>query len=202
MQMRRVRKRSGFRLLGLPGLFPGVPGVQPPRRTTWTGVVTLDPGLGGTGWAYWDYQHNQERAPSAVGIVRDKIKNDTLAARCEALASSLVFTLNNFDRLIPASRSSTAVIIEFPQHMASAAGIAAQAGSVYKLTFLCGYLACSLQPCDVHVVTPQEWKGQLPKTIIQSRLERVLGKKTCRDLGIKTHAWDAVGIGLWAMGRL
>jgi hypothetical protein len=51
------------------------------------------------------------------------------------------------------------------------------------------------------LVKPSEWKGQLPKSVVERRLRVTLGNSVCRDLGIESHAWDAIGIGLWARGR-
>lgn len=87
--------------------------------------------------------------------------------------------------------------------MTNAKGIAAQAGSVYKLAFLVGYIAHAFDfECEVIVTTPMEWKGQLPKDVIQRRVISRLGAAKCIGLNIRSHAWDAVGLGLWALGRL
>jgi Holliday junction resolvasome RuvABC endonuclease subunit len=194
-----MRKRSRVSVFRLPRLFPDVPGRLPPRRPSWTRVLAIDPGLGGTGWALWtsEPQAHPVWTPVNIGVIYGKAKDDTLAARCEEIAVQL-----NRHQLETSWMFPTAVLVELPQHMASAAGIAAQSGGIYKLTFLAGYLARALYPADVFVVNPGEWKGQLPKSVTQHRIERVLGKPLCKRLNIKTHAWDAVGIGLWAMGRL
>lgn len=154
-------------------------------------VFSIDPGLSGTGWAYW-----LDGVLLEVGIVHDKAKDDVLAARCAGIAEQFIGYIG------PMRSPDVDVFIEMPQAMANAKGIAAQAGAVYKLTFLVGYLARAVYPCEVTVVQPIEWKGQLPKDVVQRRVERILGVKTCRALNIRSHVWDAVGIGLWAHGRL
>lgn len=159
-------------------------------------LVTIDPGLGGTGWALW----TSRAMPDAVGVVRDVTKDESLANRCAELSGKLLVALEHENRLV--HRPDTYVFLEMPQHMANVKGIAAQAGSVYKLTFLVGYLAARFCKCQVVVVTPGEWKGQLPKDVVQRRVTRILGWDTVEDLNIQSHAWDAVGLGLWAMGRL
>ena len=161
-------------------------------------LIAIDPGLGGTGWALWDRHH--QMVPVATGVVRDTAKDDTLANRCWDLKEKLFLALSNADS--GWHRASTFVYIEMPQHMQSAAGIAAQAGAIYKLTFLVGYLAARLHPSTVIVVTPGDWKGQLPKAVVMGRVLNRLGPRVCERLQIKSHAWDAVGIGLWALGRL
>ena len=158
-------------------------------------LISIDPGLGGTGWALW----TGSKTPDAVGIVRDTARDEILSVRCWEMKEKLFKALSSADR--GWWRTSSFVYIEMPQHMGGRKGIAAQAGSVYVLTFLVGYLAARLHPATVITVNPMEWKGQLPKDVVQRRIERTLGLKKCKDLNIKTHAWDAVGIGLFALGR-
>lgn len=54
-------------------------------------------------------------------------------------------------------------------------------------------------------VTPQAWKGQVPKTIHHTRIRAALGDAEVAHLprakGELVHVLDAVGIGLWALGR-
>lgn len=60
------------------------------------------------------------------------------------------------------------------------------------------------------LVTPSDWKGQLPKAVSHARiagalteLERGVLAAACGPLpkGSRHNVWDAVGIGLWALGR-
>lgn len=153
---------------------------------------SIDPGLAGTGWAEWD----GGRAPVRVGVIRANRSKAELAVRCEDIARQMVQIIH--EGRYPPAKTDTHVTLEMPQHMVNIKGIAAQAGSVYKLTFLVGYLAKAVYPCIVHVVTPGEWKGQLPKDVVQRRIIKHLGMRTCVKLNIRSHAWDAVGIGLWA----
>lgn len=158
-----------------------------------TRSYSVDPGLGGTGWAEW----RGKKAPTRVGVIAaNRRHEDELAARCEDIAYALSEEIKWGGGLY----TQVHVILELPQHMTSLKGIAAQAGAVYKLAFLVGYLAKAVYPCTVHVVTPGEWKGQLPKDVVQRRITKHLGEETCRALNIRTHAWDAVGIGLWTSG--
>lgn len=163
------------------------------RNVPYPRMFSLDPGLGGTGWAYWGEGRLQE-----VGIVHDKAKDDTLAARCGGIVGQLQ------GRMPSASTAfgPVTLFIEMPQAMSNAKGLAAQAGSVYKLAFLVGYIASAFHKYDVITVTPMEWKGQLPKDVVQRRIIRILGVRPCVKLNIRSHAWDAVGLGLWALGRL
>ncbi len=76
---------------------------------------------------------------------------------------------------------------------------AAEGGSLEKLCFQVGCLAQAfwMVGARFRLVTVVEWKGQLPKAIVKARLLDMLGK-ACKDY--KADIWDAVGIGLYAMG--
>lgn len=156
-------------------------------------LYSIDPGLSGTGWAEW----KSRRFPNRAGVIPASRTPESglLADQCEEVCVSLL-------RVVPLvhRHRATHIFIEMPQMMTNVKGIAAQGGSIYKLTFLVGYIARALCECTVHTVTVAEWKGQLPKDVVQRRIERELGIERCRELGIKTHAYDAVGIGLWATG--
>lgn len=163
-----------------------------------TRVYAFDPGLGGTGWAEWK---DDRRVPTRVGVIAPKRVEQArpLASRCNSISDEVRRVIKKGGGI----DESVHVYIEMPQHMPnSRAGIAAQAGSVYVLTFLVGYLAARVWPCQVFEIKPGTWKGQLPKDVVIGRVQRIVGEKECLALGIQTHAWDAVGIGLWAAGLL
>jgi hypothetical protein len=86
----------------------------------------------------------------------------------------------------------------------------AQANDLIDLTAASCLLAGSLKPREIRFVTPHEWKGSLPKEVCHARIQK---KLTPAELGILAVAsskirgslvhnlWDAVGIGLFALGR-
>lgn len=52
------------------------------------------------------------------------------------------------------------------------------------------------------LVTPSDWKGQLPKKVSHARIRAKLAISESKLLlGMPLDCWDAVGIGLWALGR-
>jgi hypothetical protein len=92
------------------------------------------------------------------------------------------------------------VICEFPEYQATAArAMGWQTGDLQRLTFLTGVFAGLLNPAIFIPVTPSRWKGQLPKSVVEQRVTKRLGRDIIRQLGIHTHAFDAAGIGLWAI---
>lgn len=161
-------------------------------------LYTIDPGLTGTGWARW-MEYRQGFVLDAVGIfhVYPQHTKSPWDIRASSMNSRMLAEMRPIDGR---------AYIEFPQYMAgSIAGrTAAQKGDTLKLAYLCGLYAQSLRrrKCSVTLVTPMEWKGQLPKDVVVSRVRRELGEELCMTLKIKSHAWDAVGLGLWALQRL
>jgi hypothetical protein len=53
----------------------------------------------------------------------------------------------------------------------------------------------------VELVTPAVWKGSVPKEICQSRILKKLEPEELSVLDKNHNAMDAVGIGLWKLGR-
>jgi hypothetical protein len=57
----------------------------------------------------------------------------------------------------------------------------------------------------IHYYTPQQWKGSVPKTVMERRIRSKLAPDELATLptGAKAHnAIDAVGLGLYHLGRL
>lgn len=158
---------------------------------SYANMFSIDPGLSGTGWATWN-----GRTLLRVGVTYAPGDVADTVGKAEALTEKLI------QEMRPSHSAFAHTYIEMPQHMTSIKGIAAQAGSVYKLAFFVGYLAHALNGTRVHLVTPMEWKGQLPKDVVQRRIIRDLGVNTCTRLNIRSHAWDAVGLGMWANGKV
>lgn len=63
---------------------------------------------------------------------------------------------------------------------------------------------------EAELVTPSQWKGSVPKDIHGQRIIRALSLKECEVYQTKTHGLaasrkhnvvDAIGLGLWKLGR-
>lgn len=152
-------------------------------------LLAIDPGLSGTGWAIFS---GKKLADFGVLTFRD---NEPWERRGQMYADS-IFTLfynENCDDFA----------IEFPGFFESAAGtMVAKTGDLAKLTYLVG-LICGTVQAQIFIrsfklVPVHEWKGQLPKSVVNERIKKILGEKTCEK--IKSHAFDAVGIGLHCLG--
>lgn len=97
----------------------------------------------------------------------------------------------SFDRIVfelPNYRSKGS--IEDVALTGARGGLAAGAASIF----------CSADP---EWITPQQWKGQVPKEIMVERVKGLLspGELAC-VVGKASHAFDAIGIGLKLVSRL
>ena len=75
---------------------------------------------------------------------------------------------------------------------------AAKKGDVVHMAHFCGMLHhWSLsRHSNFFPIKVTDWKGQLPKEIVEKRLKRAIGTKDRCNKEITDHAWDAVGVGL------
>lgn len=92
--------------------------------------------------------------------------------------------------------------MEWPEVMGGAKGHAAAArGDVSRLAYCCGAIAALCdQLTKIHLIPVTTWKGQLKKEIVTVRLMRLIGDKDKVGFKIETHAWDAIGVGLYVRG--
>lgn len=159
-------------------------------------LISIDPGLQGTGIALWDLA--QPPVPVAVTVLNRSTKGEWWD-RAMLMAQELRGWL---EARVPNWCPADIAVCEFPQYQESAGrSMGWRTGDLQRLTFLTGVFAQRLRPAEFYPVEPSGWKGQLPKHVVEMRITEQLGKATCKRLGIKTHAWDAVGIGLWAIEK-
>ena len=168
----------------------------PGGECRWEHVLCVDPGLGGTGLAYWDAVTRPclkaaERRPDNTDLLTAPAHQDWVW-RADWY---MIYFGNELRRMRPRH-----VVIETqevwagsPTSMASAA-----AGDLFKLTFLTGVFGGEVLAygAQLHLVAPGTWKGQLSKAATHRRIKRACGM----DYG--EHVADAVGMGLAVMGVL
>jgi len=153
-----------------------------------TNVVFVDPGLGGTGLAFF---RKLDGPPDAVRQ-RAGGRGDW-RERQFRLALWFAESLSIWQ--------PNEVVIEYPEQFQSAKSHACvERGDLGKLYALCGmYMLVSYEQTTgvlPRLVSPNEWKGQLPKRVVDQRIRRTWGQ-TYPD-----HVSDAVGMGLAAQGLL
>lgn len=88
------------------------------------------------------------------------------------------------------------VILEVPTHWAVSGFEARESGGMAKLSFVCG-LIYSLREhmTEFKVVTPQQWKGQLPKDVVVNRLRDHYLSIGVDLEKLNNNIADAIGIG-------
>lgn len=151
-------------------------------------MISIDPGLNGTGWAIW-----KKGNFLVTGIICPPKKYEWFdRARMITRDLSILVNDNGIENMH----------IEYPAYFGSVGGrMVAGGGGLVKLAFLTGMICGRAVDLDlkINLVEVNKWKGQLPKKIVEARIKKILGKRTTKDF--KTHIYDAVGIGLWAQGR-
>lgn len=158
-------------------------------------LVSIDPGFNGTGYVYWKgkdmpFLANVSTPPRNPDRF---IKSDLDIGRAHWIAEAIFH-----HGLSPVHH----VVIELPEFQAGAGRqMGWKTGDLQKLTMLVGVLAeyaVVKEGANVMFATPSEWKGQCPKDVMQHRLQEYFGKMRTQELGVTTHAWDALGLGAWA----
>jgi Holliday junction resolvasome RuvABC endonuclease subunit len=153
-------------------------------------TIAIDPGVGGTGWAYWE--EDPEYAPSTpfdTGVLKGR-------GSWIEQATNIYYRMHD---LIDRLGMPQLALIEYPAVFQSAGGrMAAGRGDIVKLAVLTGMLISAVEVCHtVKLVEVNVWKGQLPKYITQLRIQQLL---KINDSVWPSHVWDAVGIGLYFWG--
>ena len=159
-------------------------------------TIYIDPGLGGTGWAYFSSHSccsETPELPNAYGVLRGHAK-ETWIQQSNTIRHAFSFLLEKY--------TARQCVIEFPC-LWSGSGLSqasASRGDLFKLAYLCGSLAamCGIRGVRVELPSPQDWKGQLPKDVVIKRILRFFPEGTI----IKDHEADAIGMGIAAQGAL
>lgn len=161
--------------------------------------MTIDPGLGGTGWAAWSRAGwSKLEAPIGSGsFAPDEAMPWWI--RCSELADRIQDTARAFSCMV--------FYMELPQFMESAgAGMsAARKGDLVKLSWLAGQIGGRLTQGSTIQCAPVpigSWKGQLPKDVCHRRVMDRLGPLGWSPETKASHEMDAVGIGLFVKGFL
>jgi len=150
--------------------------------------LTIDPGLAGTGVAIWSAAEFNGR--SATPVYHKAFRKNALDPY-----------LQEFSELIK-WYGVTKVWIENAHYhgTGSAKGqMVASSGGLVKLAKFIGAVQglCFALGVQIRTVDVPEWKGQLPKEVVNKRILAVWPECACT-----THDWDAVGIGLYLQRRI
>ena len=151
-------------------------------------LVAIDPGLNSMGVAYWDTPSSI--MPSRTFLIKaphQKLFWDRALWICGKLENELtLYDGKGYD-----------LVCEYPSYHGSIRGWAT--GDLQRLVLLVGVLVGYFRAARWTLVTPRDWKGQLSKEVVIRRLQKRFGPGATIDW--EKDVWDAVGIGLWKMGK-
>lgn len=160
-------------------------------------MFTIDPGVQGTGWSSW-----VGNVPVAAGIL-ETAASESWEERLYVVVKGLQAA---YEALVEASKDPhPEIVCELMEFYGTGSGSAPWAtGDLQRILVLSGWFCGRVRarPSNVVFVRPSEWKGQLPKRVVNMRIVKLLGSELCDHLKVRTHAWDAIGIGLWRLGQL
>lgn len=169
-------------------------------------MLSVDPGVNAVGLALWRWGGTRrKKLEPPVRAWVDKLPSSVLRretdwhvkmTRMLEIVRESIYTNMVRDRL-----RITAVFVEWPEIRSGSVGHAAAVrGDVSALAYCCGAM-CEMFP-DVRckLLAVSEWKGQLPKEVVNKRITRAIGSKDRSGNAFETHAWDAVGVGLVGKG--
>ncbi|MBW7989995.1 MAG: hypothetical protein FVQ84_08275 [Planctomycetes bacterium] len=166
------------------------------QKKTFNRVIFVDPGLGGTGWAYWEEVCNVPHfptRPSETGVIKGNNKSGWENKSSE-INSQFAGVLNNLN--------VERVCIEWPAIFNTGLSHAsASRGDLFKLVYVIGGLGEVSQTVTNRkplLFSPSDWKGQLPKEVVIRRIKKIFPMM----LRIRNHEGDAIGMGLAAQGAL
>jgi len=159
-------------------------------------ILSIDPGVAGTGVAVWSRIAWGHGKPTDVFNLypRKDAGRDFTSKTC-----SLLKRLEESVDL----KEVTEVWCEMPEFFQSAGGMmVASSGDLSKLTFMVGALAGHLWKYGIvfKTVCPTVWKGQLTKDMVIRKIQHIIPDIE-KSMDPKSHSWDAIGIGLWAQNR-
>ena len=155
-------------------------------------LISIDPGVHGCGVAIWIDSKLQ-----AAGYAAER-----RGLRTTAEAVRLFVSQNCSPRV-------ERLVVEVPQVYRPSEQKGDQKDLI-DLTFVAGQVAGILENvtrCSTLTVQPREWKGQAPKPVSRARSIAALDADEenavvlPRSRKKQLDVWDAVGIGLWRLGR-
>lgn len=157
-------------------------------------LISVDPGVGGTGVARWLDSgklfdtHTLHASKEGEWLYRAF----AIVRAFEIILESPAFEINE-------------VVLEGPVFMGGAGGhTVAASGDLCKLAMLAGMLARAAHrehpAANILLAAPADWKGQVSKEAAARRIRKIMGADFPNGR-ISNHAIDAVGIGLWRQGK-
>jgi len=159
-------------------------------------VVGIDPAFGGTGIAMF----GRTGKLVAVSLLK-KIGKDPFEERASFLACETLNVIGGGYK-VPVG-GTIHVYCEIPAyHGTPSRSMGWIKGDLQKLTYLVGAIGHEIisHGYGFHTCTTMNWKGQLSKKLVTDRIRKRISDVDSR-FHPKADMWDAIGIGMWALGR-
>lgn len=158
--------------------------------------ASIDPGIRGCGIVIWDDDLWGESYPITSYVLDPNIYKSDWVYICADMHKELSKIFNTFN--------VKKVYCEFPQYFGSDIGHAATSdGKIYKLSCFVGMVMGTIFEIGgtFNPVYVTDWKGQMTKEAVIKRIKRKMPQWETYVPNMKSHAWDAFGIGLHIQGR-
>lgn len=157
--------------------------------------VSIDPGIGGLGLALWGDKNWRVRPvnPKIVMNINPSSKAEGLVQKTTSILEKIHGEIECYD--------VSDVYCEMPAFFDTVGGaMVAKRGDLSKLTYFVGVVGgyCYSRNIQIHLVPVTVWKGQTTKEMVERKIHTIL--PNIKQTGVKSHGYDAVGIGLWAQG--
>lgn len=147
-----------------------------------------------------------------VALFRDLRLNDVATLRSKSRNKDYISGIHSIaKRLTQLIREWRPTTIYCEEPFVSTTGMArmsAAKGDIVKLTFFVGTLIHigMIEKVPVRLVSVRDWKGQLPKArtqqLVEQQCRRYRRERDVYSTNWNSHIVDAVGIGMYLLGRL
>lgn len=151
-------------------------------------LMSIDPSVNNLGMAIWDVNEKN--------LLLWKLVHPEVGNRRNEFDKSLSM-LNQISQWIQ-TYGVNRIIIECPTHWVVGGFQARETGSMAKLSFVCGMLCSLVNHKNIEefkVVTPDEYKGQIPKHVVANRLRDAYLPYGIDMPEIDANVMDAIAIG-------
>lgn len=148
-------------------------------------LISIDPSINNVGIAIW-------QLPNTL------IMYQLLHPKIDKRGNEYDKSLSILDQIKAWVKAYTVnrMILEVPAHWAVAGFEARETGSIAKLMLVVGMIYSMRHDLDeLKIVKPAEWKGQLPKEVMENRLRKDYASIGVDLAKLNPNVVDAIGIG-------
>ncbi len=151
-------------------------------------IISIDPSINFCGYAI-----HKNKELINYGLLRSLTKHKDFIEKSIYMVDKIKDLITSIQSL----KNNLIIVTEIPQYWGVAGYMARESGAIYKLMFLCGMIV-SLKK-NVVTLTPNDWKGQLPKDVVNNRLREIYTNINIAK--INHNIVDAIGIGYYYINK-